>query len=431
MTSAPPYAAIASVATSRTAAPSSITIAILGRGFVNWGGGIDLLRILVNGLTAVQSDDQPIYVLLPRDNWRNRLVMLLLTAHARIIAALTNAAHRPALSLRRDEKQLRSAFATYGKRVEVRFFDDTDRGLQESLRAVRADVVLPCMYSLGRSFKVPWIGYILDFQHVHLPHLFSRWNRYYRRYTYNTLLREARTILVNARAVEADARRLYPGSGAVIAALPFAPSLRKEWLTVDVEGARRKYGVPERYFIICNQFWVHKDHKTAFRAFASALRDLPNTDRPLALVCTGSMDDYRAPYHMGELRALLKDLGITDHVLLLGHIAKEEQIALLRGAIAVVQPTLFEGGPGGGALYDAVALGVPSIVSDIPVNREIDDAFVHYFAPQQPEELARQMLEALRRPRPTMDDSELLVRSADRVRRLGETLQAAIRTALR
>jgi len=410
---------------------SSVTIAILGRGLVNWGGGIDLLRILVNGLMAVQRDGEPIHVLLPRDNWRNHLVMLLLTLHARVLGARTNTPRRSALSLRRSDEQLRSAFATYGKRVEIRFFDDTRRGLRQALREVRADVVLPCTHSLGKSFEVPWIGYILDFQHVHLPHLFSGWNRLYRRHTYDALLREARTILVNARTVEADAQRLYPGSHAVISALPFAPSLRSEWLTVDVAGARRKYGVPERYFIICNQFWVHKDHKTAFRAFASTLRALPEGDQALALVCTGSMDDYRAPRHLGELRELLGQLNIAARVHLLGHIDKDDQIALLRGAIAVVQPTLFEGGPGGGALYDAVALGVPSIVSDIPVNREIDDAFVHYFKPQQPEDLARQMLEALRRPRPAVDDSELLARSAARVRRLGETLHAAVLTALR
>jgi len=393
--------------------PDCANIAILGRGFVNWGGGVDLLRILINGLTAVERDGSPIQVLLPRETWKSRLI-------GRLFAS----------SPRPTESQLRSAFATYGNRVEVRFFDDTAGGLLESLRAVRADIVLPCMYSLGAKYPVPWIGYLLDFQHMHLPHLFSRWNRVYRRHTFTAMLREAKTILVNARAVEVDATRFYPNSHARITPLPFAPSVRKEWLAVDAEGTRHRFGIPERYFIICNQFWVHKDHQTAFRAFASFLQALPRSERSVALVCTGSMHDYRAPHHMGQLRALLDELAIAGSVHLLGHIAKEEQIALLRGAIAVLQPTLFEGGPGGGAIYDAVALGVPSIVSDIPVNREIDDASVRYFPPRDPGELARLMLEALRQPRVAMDDSLLVARSAARVRRLGETLQEAIVAAL-
>jgi len=410
--------------------PSSVNIAILGRGFVNWGGGVDLLRILVNGLTAVKRDGNPIYVLLPRDNWKSRLIEQLLNLHARFVGALAKGKYRPAQSPRATESQLRNAFATYGTQVEVRFFDDTERGLLESLRAVRADIVLPCLYSLGAKYPVPWIGYLLDFQHMHLPHLFSRWNRVYRRHTFTALMREARAILVNARAVEFDALQFYPHSHARITPLPFAPSLRKEWLAVDPDGARRRFGIPERYFIICNQFWVHKDHQTAFRAFAAVLQALPVAERPIALVCTGSMHDYRAPQHIGQLRDLLDQLAITGSVHLLGHVAKEEQIALLRGAVCAVQPTLFEGGPGGGAIYEAVALGVPSIVSDIPVNREVDDERVRYFPPQNPDELARLMLEALRQPRVAVDDSQLLARSATRVRKLGETLETAILAAL-
>jgi glycosyltransferase involved in cell wall biosynthesis len=396
---------------------------------VNWGGGIDLLRILVNGLTAVPASRTPIHLLLPRDNWKNHLVAQLLNLHGRLTGMGGNKAPRPAA--RPSESQLRSAFATYGAQVEVRFFDDTHQGLLRSLRDIRADVVFPCMYSLGRRYPVPWIGYILDFQHLQLPHLFSRLNRIYRRHTFDALLREANTLLVNARSVRVDALQFYPDSHAAITSLPFAPSVRNEWLRVDTAGTRLKFGIPERYFIICNQFWVHKDHKTAFRALASLLHALPQAERSVALVCTGSLHDYRAPHHLDELRDLLGQLGIAQSVHLLGHIGKEEQIALLRGAIAVVQPTLFEGGPGGGAIYDAVALGIRGLVSDIPVNREIDDPLVQYFAPGNAEALANLMLEALRQPHPVAADSELLARSAARTRRLGETLHEAVAAALR
>jgi len=51
----------------------------------------------------------------------------------------------------------------------------------------------------------------------------------------------------------------------------------------------------------------------------------------------------------------------------------------MKRACAVIQPTLFEGGPGGGAVYDAVSLDVPAIVSDIPVNREADGTAIEFF----------------------------------------------------
>lgn len=45
---------------------------------------------------------------------------------------------------------------------------------------------------------------------------------------------------------------------------------------------------------------------------------------------------------------LAKKLGIESKIKILGHIPKLEQIELIKNCIAVIQPTLFEGGPGGG-----------------------------------------------------------------------------------
>ena len=71
---------------------------------------------------------------------------------------------------------------------------------------------------------------------------------------------------------------------------------------------------------------------------------------------------------------------------------KTEQIDLLKGAVAVIQPTLCEGGPGGGAVYDAVSLGIRAIVSDIPINRELsDETTVAFFSTGDPEALAEAM----------------------------------------
>ena len=44
---------------------------------------------------------------------------------------------------------------------------------------------------------------------------------------------------------------------------------------------------------------------------------------------------------------------------------------LIQNAKAVVQPTLYEGGPGGFSSYEAISYGKKLIVSDIPINREI------------------------------------------------------------
>jgi glycosyltransferase involved in cell wall biosynthesis len=397
---------------------------------VYWGGGIDLLRTLLNGICSTPREGKQIFLLIPEEDWKYRCFLRFTQLRDRLTSLLSKSGQRPSTRTRPTDKELKSIFAAYADRVQVVFFTGASRGLLATLRKIDADVVFPCMMSLGKEFPVPWIGYLLDFQHRHLPHLFSWPELRYREWKLNGVLRDAETIIVNARAVRADALAFRPNTRATITALPFTPSIKGQWLRADSRGTRDRYNVATSYFIVCNQFWVHKDHKTAFRAFARFLASRSANDQPIHLVCTGGMHDYRAPTYMDEIKDLLLELKISQSVHLLGHIPKEDQIALVRDSIAVIQPTLFEGGPGGGSIYDAVALGVPGLVSDIPVNREIDDPNIAYFAPGDSNGLADLMAEAQRSPRPRFDNAELISRSEERLRMLGETLDCAVSAAI-
>jgi glycosyltransferase involved in cell wall biosynthesis len=195
-------------------------------------------------------------------------------------------------------------------------------------------------------------------------------------------------VVLNARTVVADIEKYYPRHKAKLVAMPFCPPANARNIELDeVRAAQVKYKLPKEYFMISNQFWVHKSHDTAFLAVAK----LHSVGQRVHLVCTGHTDDYRHPNHFQHLQELLQDLGIESSVHILGLIPKEEQLALMQGALAVVQPTLFEGGPGGGAIYNAISLGVPCIVSDIEVNLEIDLGNVRFFRAGSPDDLAAKM----------------------------------------
>ena len=121
---------------------------------------------------------------------------------------------------------------------------------------------------------------------------------------------------------------------------------------------------------------------------------------------------------------------MTGRVHILGLVPKLDQIALLRGALAVVQPTAFEGGPGGGAVFDAVALGVPSLVSAIPVNREIEEHVTHYFPLDDVPALAAAMREVLTLPRLPADPQALFAAGAERRTAMGRTIWQAAALAM-
>ena len=96
--------------------------------------------------------------------------------------------------------------------------------------------------------------------------------------------------------------------------------------------------------MICNHFWIHKDHATALRAFAQVVQRPEHSD--LNLVMTGATSDFRDPAHFEGIVALIRSLGIESRCRILGLIPKGDQIALLCAARVLIQPTRYEGGPG-------------------------------------------------------------------------------------
>ena len=112
-----------------------------------------------------------------------------------------------------------------------------------------------------------------------------------------------------------------------------------------------------------------------FHAFAEVAKRWPD----VSLICTGGTNDYRDPNYFEKLDSESARLGLRSRLRFLGHIPKRDQIELLNHALALVQPTLFEGGPGGGSTYEAVALGKRVLLSDLPGNLEIEGGDVRFF----------------------------------------------------
>jgi glycosyltransferase involved in cell wall biosynthesis len=107
------------------------------------------------------------------------------------------------------------------------------------------------------------------------------------------------------------------------------------------------------------------------------------------------MEEPRKPEYIEYLHKLIEDLSLEKQIHLLGYVDKLVQLEIMKSCIAVIQPTLFEGGPGGGSVYDALGLGSPVILSDIPVNLEIPNDFsnIMYFKAGDSEELAEKMIQ--------------------------------------
>jgi len=393
-------------------------IGILGHGFIEWGGGLDLLRVVCGSL-SVADPTVELHLLLPTLGPRLAARRML----RRGWHATKRAVGLPVSSAKLPDSRIVDEFVhSPSFTIEPHAIDTGSGAIASAARRLGLQVVLPSVQPLRVPTSLPWMGYIADFQHAHLPQFFAAAEIEARNRNFADMLARARCVMVNARAVRSDIDRFMPNHTASVVTLPFSAAPNPAWFETG-PAPLLQYGITGPYFIICNQFWQHKDHITAYRAFAQLAAQHPG----LQLVCTGETNDFRNPAHFASLGREAEQLGIARQLRVLGLIPKRDQIALLRAAMALVQPTLFEGGPGGGSVYDAVALGVPAIVSDVPVNLEIDEPNVRFFKASDSAALADAMRERLiEGPLPAQDRLQLLAAGQRRRQACGEVLLGAI-----
>jgi glycosyltransferase involved in cell wall biosynthesis len=232
----------------------------------------------------------------------------------------------------------------------------------------------------ARMYWVP------EFQHVHLPHLFSQDEANTRADGIERIAHKSGILVLSSNVTLTDFQQIHQDATITPRVWSFCTILT-DWERGGKDPFET-HGLPEKYLYLPNQFWLHKDHKTAFQAIAI----LKEKGIEIPLVCTGHENDRRNPDHFSSLMSFLAERGIQSQVRTLGLLPRNDQIEIFRYAAAVLQPSLFEGWST--AVEDTKAIGRPIILSDIPVHREQVSRDAWFFKPSSPKDLAN-LLEEL------------------------------------
>ena len=269
----------------------------------------------------------------------------------------------------------------------LRFAGIGDVFLERLLRREEISVVSHSAFPL-RLHGIPVVGWIPDLQHRTLPDMFGPARcRVLDRYVAE-LCRWSRLVIVSSEAARKDLLEFVPAAAHKVRVLRFAPRrVEQAGLLPPIE-LKEKYGLAQRFFYLPNQFWTHKNHETAVLALSNVCKRHPEA----VIVATGSTKDERNPGRMDALRNAIAAAGMERNFLILGSVPYEDVVALMRDAIAVINPSLFEGWST--TVEEAKTLGARMILSDIPVHREQADGAALFFGPREAESLAAQ-LEAL------------------------------------
>lgn len=277
----------------------------------------------------------------------------------------------------------------------------------------------------GGIHSVAWIP---DFQHLHLPDYFSAAHREFRDYSYRLIAETSRFVLLSSEATRADFARFSPAHAHKARVIPFCSLIAFEAPAGDPAATRRRFHVPEKYAMVANQFWHHKNH----RLVVEALEQLQRRNIRIHVVMAGLPADNRDPTNeaFSQLLQYIAQADLASSVTVLGGVSDDDMINLMRAATVVIQPSRFEGWST--VVQDAKALGRPLMCSDIPVLREQAPQALGFFPCDRADRLADLLAECWPSLPPGPDipeEEQALAREREFARRHGEALLRMCRSA--
>ncbi|MCF7560326.1 glycosyltransferase family 4 protein [Sabulilitoribacter multivorans] len=230
--------------------------------------------------------------------------------------------------------------------------------------------------------KLKKVNWVPDFQEEHLPQFFSKKEIERRKHIQKEIYCNGDIVVLSSLDAEKDFKRLYPRSKAKTFVLNFAVT-HPNFNHIDSKKLLNKYNLNDPFFFSPNQFWAHKNHMVILKA----IKKIKDNNRNILVLFSGKESDFRNSENFNLIKSYIAENQLENYVKLLGFIDREEQLCLMSKAIAIIQPSLFEGWST--VVEDAKALNKFIILSNLAVHLEQINKNVHFFSPNNHEELGQ------------------------------------------
>ena len=234
--------------------------------------------------------------------------------------------------------------------------------LERILQKYECDII---SHSFITNFKkIKTINWIPDFQHIHLPDMFSKHEIIERNRSFMNIIKNSDAIVVSSNDALNDLKNFAPGYYTKTNVLHFVSQPINKYDELDKRMLEKKYNINDNFFYMPNQFWKHKNHLTVFKA----IECLKKEGLEVRLVCTGYLLDYRNKAYIDEIYSFIKKSNLSENIKILGLIDLDDVYSLIKFSRAVINPSLFEGWSS--TVEECKSVGKNMILSDINVHRE-------------------------------------------------------------
>ena len=201
-----------------------------------------------------------------------------------------------------------------------------------ALWQARPDITFVPAHTLPALFPGPAIATVHDLGFKHFPAAHPPLQRAYLDATTRYSQARAAIVLADSEATAADLRRFYGTEEDKIRVVyPGVDGDKLSATAADAASARARYGLPPRYFLFVGTLQPRKNIKRLVQAFARWQQ--AQDDDETALVLAGGKGWLFDEAWLAGARNLR----------LCGYVDDADKAGLLRGAIALVFPSLYEG----------------------------------------------------------------------------------------
>lgn len=262
------------------------------------------------------------------------------------------------------------------------------RELPRAIRAEKLDLFHTPHFNLPVFSPVPVVTTIhdcaLDRFPRQLPSFSAGW--YYRAMMF-AAVRRSTAIIVDSQATRDDLMRFHRAPEEKVEVIPLGVDLERFSPKPNdpaVLEIRRRFKLEGETILYVGLSHPHKNLRLLMRALRRVVNSSLRVWRSLKLVCAGpSMPRFPAPAE------LAKQESISGSVVQAGWLSDDDLVALMRGSSLLVLPSLVEGF--GLPALEAMACGVPVLLSEIPALRETAGSAAEYFDPGSEGDLAEKL----------------------------------------
>ena len=324
-----------------------IRVGFIGAVSKEWMGGLNYFKNLLYAVSTLEKKELEVFVFVGKNTDKD--IKNMFKKHSTVIE---------------DSMFDRKSLKWFFHKIENKFFK-TNFILESILKQHNIQVLSHASITQLNGIKT--INWIPDFQHLHLPYMFSQEEIKSRDESYLNLIKNSDKIVLSSYDALKDFKSFAPKYLNKAEVLQFVSQPDKKYFNLtkkDEKFLRDKYGLHEEFFYIPNQFWKHKNHMLVFET----VKLLVDNGDSISIVCTGHLQDYRNKEYIDKIQDFIKINNLEKSIKLLGLIDYEDVFGLIKFSRAVINPSLFEGWSS--TVEECKSVEKEMILSDLAVHKE-------------------------------------------------------------